>query len=165
MTLKQCLAAVPLRQSFVVDGSGNKTIFTGGGSKDSIDISSWKWKDDAGGLPDKNNITNAAGTPHARWNCRLNTDNREVSVLVDGPTHGQGLVAAVDLFKGSNEGVDDGRVTVATKAAKKFDALRQLHDGHSFAHRGARSIPVIALQPSLTPGSDPREPGFGEPRP
>jgi hypothetical protein len=59
MTLRQCLAAVPLRQSFVVDGSGNKTIFTGGGSKDSIDISSWNWKDDAGGLPDKDNITNA----------------------------------------------------------------------------------------------------------
>src|SRR5207253_10981013 len=38
-------------QSFVADGSGNKTIFTGGGSKDAIDISSWNWKDDAGGLP------------------------------------------------------------------------------------------------------------------
>ena len=48
-----------LAQSFVVDGSGNKTIFTGGGSKDNIDISSWLWKDDAGGLPDKDNITNA----------------------------------------------------------------------------------------------------------
>src|ERR687888_2348065 len=48
-----------LAQSFVVDGSGNRTIFTGGGSKDNIDISSWLWKDDAGGLPDKDNITNA----------------------------------------------------------------------------------------------------------
>jgi hypothetical protein len=46
-------------QAFVADGSGNKTIFTGGGSKDPNDISSWNWKDDAGGLPDKDNITNA----------------------------------------------------------------------------------------------------------
>ena len=48
-----------IAQAFVADGSGNKTIFTGGGSKDNIDISSWNWKDDAGGLPDKDNITNA----------------------------------------------------------------------------------------------------------
>jgi len=46
-------------QAFAADGSGNKTIFTGGGSKDGIDISSWNWKDDSGGLPDKDNITNA----------------------------------------------------------------------------------------------------------
>jgi len=38
---------------------GNATIFTGGGSKDGNDISSWKHKDDSGGLPDKDNITNA----------------------------------------------------------------------------------------------------------
>lgn len=44
--------------SFVVDGSGNKTIFTGGGSKDINDLSSWSWKDQQGGLPDKDNITN-----------------------------------------------------------------------------------------------------------
>jgi hypothetical protein len=48
-----------IAQSFTADGSGNRTIFTGGGSKDGIDISSWAWKDDAGGLPDKDNITNA----------------------------------------------------------------------------------------------------------
>ena len=32
------------------------TIFSGGGSKDPIDIPSWAWKDDAGGLPDKDNL-------------------------------------------------------------------------------------------------------------
>src|SRR5207248_3498078 len=31
-----------IAQAFEPDGSGNKTIFTGGGSKDNIDISSWK---------------------------------------------------------------------------------------------------------------------------
>ena len=34
----------------------NCTIFTGGGSKDPIDINQWAWKDDAGGLPDKDNL-------------------------------------------------------------------------------------------------------------
>src|SRR3989442_9204266 len=48
-----------LAQAFVADGSGNKTIFTGGGSKDNIDINSWDWKDDAGALPDKDNIPKA----------------------------------------------------------------------------------------------------------
>jgi hypothetical protein len=40
-----------------LDGSNyNASIFTGGGSKDPIDISSWQWKDQAGGLPDKDNL-------------------------------------------------------------------------------------------------------------
>jgi hypothetical protein len=34
------------------------SIFTGGGSKDPIDVSSWAWKD-AGGLPDKDNLLHA----------------------------------------------------------------------------------------------------------
>src|SRR3954469_16993438 len=36
---------------FAVDS--NATIFTGGGSKDPQDITNWAWKDDTGGLPDK----------------------------------------------------------------------------------------------------------------
>jgi hypothetical protein len=38
------------------DGALNATIFTGGGSKDPQDVSSWKWKDGSGGLPDKDNL-------------------------------------------------------------------------------------------------------------
>ncbi len=34
----------------------NCTIFTGGGSKDPIDINQWAWKDNVGGLPDKDNL-------------------------------------------------------------------------------------------------------------
>jgi hypothetical protein len=45
-------------EAFVADGSGNATIFTVG-SKDIDDVSAWSWKDNAGGLPDKDNITNA----------------------------------------------------------------------------------------------------------
>lgn len=48
-----------LVSTFIADGSGNKTIFTGGGSKDINDINQWQWKDQLGGLPDKDNITNA----------------------------------------------------------------------------------------------------------
>jgi len=39
--------------------SANATIFTGGGSKDPIDINQWAWKDGAGGLPDKDNLLHA----------------------------------------------------------------------------------------------------------
>ena len=34
----------------------NSSIFTGGGSKDPIDVNQWAWKDGAGGLPDKDNL-------------------------------------------------------------------------------------------------------------
>jgi hypothetical protein len=54
-----------LATSFIVDGSGNKTIFTGGGSKDINDMTQWKWKDELGGLPDKDNITNAYAAAYA----------------------------------------------------------------------------------------------------
>ena len=65
-----CLAGT----SGVSCGNLNATIFTGGGSKDPIDINQWAWKDGAGGLPDKDNLlhgfaaryqttgTNSAGT-------------------------------------------------------------------------------------------------------
>ena len=43
----------------------NATIFTGGGSKDRIDVASWAWKDGAGGLPDKDNLTHSFA---ARYN-------------------------------------------------------------------------------------------------
>jgi len=41
--------------AFAGDGALNATIFTGGGSKDPIDINNWAWKD-GGGLPDKDNL-------------------------------------------------------------------------------------------------------------
>ncbi|MFL5915869.1 MAG: hypothetical protein ACJ752_09550 [Gaiellaceae bacterium] len=41
--------------SFSTEANPSSSIFTGGGSKDPIDVSSWAWKD-AGGLPDKDNL-------------------------------------------------------------------------------------------------------------
>lgn len=58
-----------LAATFVADGSGNATIFTTGGSKDVNDISQWQWKDQLGGLPDKDNLTNAYAAAYR------NTDN------------------------------------------------------------------------------------------
>ncbi|NYJ04580.1 hypothetical protein [Petropleomorpha daqingensis] len=41
---------------WVAESNLNASIFTGGGSKDPQDVSSWNWKDGAGGLPDKDNL-------------------------------------------------------------------------------------------------------------
>jgi len=45
--------------SFANDGAQNATIFTGGGSKDPQDLNQWAWKDQSGGLPDKDNLQDA----------------------------------------------------------------------------------------------------------
>jgi hypothetical protein len=42
--------------SWTAEPNVNSSIFTGGGSKDPNDINQWAWKDDAGGLPDKDNL-------------------------------------------------------------------------------------------------------------
>ena len=39
--------------AWIAELDRNTTIYTGGGSKDPIDINNWAWKDGAGGLPDK----------------------------------------------------------------------------------------------------------------
>ena len=44
--------------SFVAEPGRSDSIFTGGGSKDPNDISSWAWKN-GGGLPDKDNLLDA----------------------------------------------------------------------------------------------------------
>ena len=42
------------------DGTADQsTIFTGGGSKDQQPLSNWAWKDNEGGLPDKDNLLHA----------------------------------------------------------------------------------------------------------
>jgi hypothetical protein len=45
-----------IARDWVAEPNHNATIFTGGGSKDPQDINNWAWKDDAGGLPDKDNL-------------------------------------------------------------------------------------------------------------
>src|SRR5262245_42854392 len=57
-----------LTSAFIADGSGNVTIFTTGGSKDINDLNQWQWKDQLGGLPDKDNITNAYAAAYTAAN-------------------------------------------------------------------------------------------------
>jgi hypothetical protein len=45
-----------IARDWVAEPNHNASIFTGGGSKDPQDINNWAWKDDAGGLPDKDNL-------------------------------------------------------------------------------------------------------------
>ncbi len=45
-----------IARSWQHDGAKNASIFTTGGAKDPQDVSSWKWKDQLGGLPDKDNL-------------------------------------------------------------------------------------------------------------
>ena len=55
-----------------IDGSSfNASIFRGGGSKDPQDINNWKWVDNAGGLPDKDNLMHS-------FAARYNTDEGDV---------------------------------------------------------------------------------------
>src|SRR4051794_37035678 len=51
--------------SWTAEASPSASIFTGGGSKDPIDISSWAWKD-AGGLPDKDNLQHGFAARYAK---------------------------------------------------------------------------------------------------
>ena len=51
--------------SFVSEPNRSTSIFTGGGSKDDLDITGWAWKN-AGGLPDKDNLRDGFA---ARYTC------------------------------------------------------------------------------------------------
>ena len=52
--------------AWAAEPNPNSTIFTGGGSKDPIDIDQWAWKDGAGGLPDKDNLMHAFAARYTR---------------------------------------------------------------------------------------------------
>jgi hypothetical protein len=56
--------------SWTVDGNSlsalNASIFTGGGSKDPSDINQWAWKDNAGGLPDKDNLLHSFAVRYSK---------------------------------------------------------------------------------------------------
>jgi hypothetical protein len=64
-TATQGLGSANTGAAWVNDGALNATIFTGGGSKDPSDVSSWGWKTDTGGLPDKDNLIHAYATEYS----------------------------------------------------------------------------------------------------
>ena len=76
-------------RSFQDDGASNATIFTGGGSKDDLDIDGWEWKDQSGGLPDKDNLTHAYA---ARYTAEIDASprwSRDASLLRRRPLRQQ----------------------------------------------------------------------------
>jgi hypothetical protein len=50
--------------SWTAEPNTSASIFTGGGSKDPIDVTQWAWKD-AGGLPDKDNLIHGFGARYS----------------------------------------------------------------------------------------------------
>lgn len=64
-------ATEPDETEFSEELNLNSSIFTGGGSKDPSDISEWAWKDDAGGLPDKDNLLHSFA---AQYTLPITTD-------------------------------------------------------------------------------------------
>jgi hypothetical protein len=61
--------------SWTAEPDPSASIFTGGGSKDPIDIGQWAWKD-AGGLPDKDNLLHAFA---ARYNATSSNCGSDVN--------------------------------------------------------------------------------------
>jgi hypothetical protein len=77
--------------SFTNDGATNATIFTGGGSKDDLDVSAWAHKTATGGLPDKDNLLDAfaaryilPGTP-PDGTCPNGTGDLDGNGLIEAP--------------------------------------------------------------------------------
>ena len=84
------------------DGALNATIFSGGGSKDIYGISSgaWAWKDESGGLPDKDNLLHAYA---ARYS---------IAPSDECPV-GTGVTTCELIFFGSDRYANDGDATQA----------------------------------------------------
>ena len=98
----QCVGADPLLASntavaFANDGSQNATIFTGGGSKDPNSLTQWAWKDQAGGLPDKDNLQDAFA---ARYSIPKNTTTCKAP---DGAANCEVLYFGSDRFDNSGD--------------------------------------------------------------
>ena len=100
----ECGSAGPLLTSntanaWAADGAHNATIFTGGGSKDPLTVAGWKWKDQLGGLPDKDNLEHAFA---ARYSI-LNNVSDPVCGTNDTATNCDVLFFGSDRFDNSGD--------------------------------------------------------------
>ena len=83
------------------DCTGNNcTIFTGGGSKDPIDINQWAWKDNVGGLPDKDNLLHGFA---ARYSIPSSADCPGVGGETEGATTCEMLYFGNDRYDNSGD--------------------------------------------------------------
>jgi hypothetical protein len=85
--------------SWTAEANPNSSIFTGGGSKDPSDISSWAWKD-AGGLPDKDNLQHGFA---ARYSVPSNTNCPGLGGDVTGAKNCDVLYFGSDRFDNSGD--------------------------------------------------------------
>jgi hypothetical protein len=74
-----------IARSWQFDGAQNASIFTTGGSKDPQNISSWQWKDQLGGLPDKDNLQHGFSVRYS-LPATLPTDTNPCPNGTDPPT-------------------------------------------------------------------------------
>ena len=86
--------------AWAADGDPNATIFTGGGSKDPSDLSSWRWKDGAGGLPDKDNLSHAFA---ARYSTASSAECPAADNTTDGTKPCDVLYFGMDRFDNSGD--------------------------------------------------------------
>jgi hypothetical protein len=153
----------------------SSTIFTGGGSKDPQDISQWLWKDEAGGLPDKDNLLHS-------FAARYSLPNDPVDTKENGDTNGtacpagkeptcQLLVFGSDRYDNSGDAQQgfwffQNKITTggtATKGGTKFTGLHKNGDLlviSDFSNGGTTStITVYKWDTECTKGVTSPKPG------
>lgn len=118
-----------------------KSIFTGGGSKDIYDISSWKWKD--GSVPDKDNITNAYATAYiaAADNPQDNIEKGDLLVYFGCDRFAINGDAFLGFWFFQN------RITLHGTTSGTFDGLHETGDVLILVDfpQGTRSGPMISV--------------------
>src|SRR5438874_4071145 len=84
------------------DGGLSSSIFTGGGSKDPQNISSWAWKN-GGGLPDKDNLLHSFAARYSLDPDPTTGDGNNTACPADLPTPPGGIASKCEvLFFGSD---------------------------------------------------------------
>ncbi len=89
--------------SFTNDGAVNGTIFTGGGSKDPSDVSSWQWKNELGGLPAKDNLQNSFA---AAATGKFNGVHKVGDLLILSDFSNGGGTSTINIYKWVGSGGD-----------------------------------------------------------
>jgi len=88
--------------SWTGEANANSSIFTGGGSKDPEDVSSWAWKD-AGGLPDKDNLQHGFAARYSLPSTGVNTGTCPIAAGSPAGTRCELLYFGSDRFDNSGD--------------------------------------------------------------
>jgi hypothetical protein len=149
---------------FTAEPNLNSSIFTGGGSKDPIDISSWAWKDGAGGLPDKDNLLHEFA---ARYTVDSNSNCPGVGGETAGATKCDVLFFGSDRYDNSGDAQQgfwffQNKITLGSNSVgggSGFSGVHKLGDIlviSDFSNGGATSsITVLKWDPACTATNKP----------